>query len=215
MVSPPPEKEDAYSPGGPSNGTDSMAESISSLPMPKPHNSDSDSGDDDSDSDTRRLSLGLILDHERTINSSIGSLAPQDRVEALQKNNQELSRRLVDAERTLQNRLADHEVEIEEMQAKLDELKSELTATKREEKELRNKEVSSQRVVVISTPLCTPFSAKTYNKSNYLSRNWPNFRRRSIARVRCTKTCKSNTPSSAVRHFTTVWFVARSHIPHS
>jgi hypothetical protein len=126
-----------------------MSESISSLPMPGPHDSDSDEDEDD-DSDTRRLSLGLILDHERSVNSSVASLAPLDRVEALQKNNQELARRLVDAERTLQNRLADHEVEIEEMQGKLDEMKSELTATKREEKELRNKEVNFGRLLYLA-----------------------------------------------------------------
>jgi hypothetical protein len=134
MVSPPPEGDGEYSPVGPED----MAETISSLPMPSPHDSDSDG---DSDDETHRLSMGLIMDHERSISSSVASLAPHDRVEALQKNNQDLARRLMEAERTLQTRLADHEVEIEEMQGKLDEIKSELTATKREEKELRSKEV--------------------------------------------------------------------------
>jgi hypothetical protein len=137
MVSPPPERDIPYSPVGSSRAED-MAESISSLPMPGPHDSDSDR---DSDEETHRLSMGLIMDNERSVTSSIASLAPQDRVEALQKNNQDLARRLMEAERSLQNRLADHEVEIEEMQGKLDEMKSELSATKREEKELRNKEV--------------------------------------------------------------------------
>jgi len=128
--------------GSPSQVED-MIESISSLPIPVRHDSDSD---EDQDDETHRI--GLVMDHERSVASSIASLAPHERLEALQKNNQNLARRLVDAERTLQNRLADHEVEIEEMQSKLDELKSELTATKREEKELRNKEASDRNTVL-------------------------------------------------------------------
>lgn len=130
-----PERDDNYRS---TSNVEDMVESISSLPMPTNRDSDSD-GDGDVDGDeTHRI---FSMDHERSIASSIASLAPHERVDALQKNNQDLVRRLMDAERTLQSRLADHEVEIEEMQSKLDELKSELTYTKREEKELRNKEV--------------------------------------------------------------------------
>ena len=143
MVSPPPETEGTYSPVN-SSGAEDMAETISSLPIPTPEDSNSDL-ESESDDETRRMSIGLIMDntmnHGRSVTSSIVSLAPQDRMEALQKNNQDLARRLMEAERTLQNRLADHEVEIEEMQGKLDEMKTELSATKREEKELRSKEV--------------------------------------------------------------------------
>ncbi|KAF8519575.1 hypothetical protein JB92DRAFT_3112335 [Gautieria morchelliformis] len=166
MVSPPPERDGAYSPVGPSRVED-MAESISSLPMPSPHDSDSDG---DSDDETHRLSMGLIMDHDRSISSSVASLAPHDRVEALQKNNQELARRLMEAERTLQNRLADHEVEIEEMQGKLDEIKSELTATKREEKELRSKERQNiQQIQVLESELSK--LQKTLDSSRTLYQN--------------------------------------------
>ena len=159
MVSPPPERDGAYSPVD-SSRAENMAESISSLPMPTTHSSDSD---EDSDDETHRLSMGLIMDHDRSIASSIVSFAPQDRVEALQKNNQDLARRLMEAERTLQNRLADHEVEIEEMQAKLDEIKSELMATKREEKELRSKEV---RFIIVNCDISHLFSVATKYSAN-------------------------------------------------
>lgn len=97
--------------------------------------SDSDSEDDD-DADS---SLGLVLD--RSTASSTVSLEPMDRLDALQRANAELGRKLMDAERTLQNKLSDHESELEEMQGRLEEARIELSATKREEKELRSKEV--------------------------------------------------------------------------
>ncbi|KAF8577772.1 UPF0014-domain-containing protein [Ramaria rubella] len=167
MVSPPPDRDDEFSPSGSSRAED-MSESISSLPMPGSHDSDSD-GDSDDD-ETHRMSMGLILDHDRSVASSIASLAPQDRVEALQKNNQDLARRLMEAERSLQNRLADHEVEIEEMQSKLDDIKSELTATKREEKELRNKERQNiQQIQVLESELAK--LQKTLDSSRALYQN--------------------------------------------
>jgi len=64
-----------------------------------------------------------------------------DRLDALQKANTELGRKLMEAEKTLQDRLMEHDMELEDMQERLEELKSELTSTKREEKELRSKEV--------------------------------------------------------------------------
>lgn len=171
IVSPPPERDVSYSPVGSSRAED-MAESISSLPMPSSHDSDSDR---DSDDETRRLSMGLIVDNDRSITSSIASLAPQDRVEALQKNNQDLARRLMEAERSLQNRLADHEAEIEEMQGKLDEMKSELSATKREEKELRNKEVNPI-ITTWSCISCVFCSDKISNKSRYWNQSCRSFK---------------------------------------
>ena len=107
--------------------------SISSLPMPRATN---DSDDDDEDS-----ALGLVLD--RSTASSTVSLQPDDRSEALTRVNSDLRRKLMDAEKTLQNRLSEHESELEELQGRLEEMRSELSATKREEKELRSKEVNS------------------------------------------------------------------------
>lgn len=109
--------------------------SISSLPLPRQLTSDSDSESDGEDS-----TLGLVLD--RSAASSTVSMEPLDRVDALQRANAELGRKLMEAERTLQGKLSDHENELEEMQGRLEEVRSELSATKREEKELRAKEVS-------------------------------------------------------------------------
>lgn len=113
---------------------------VSSLPMPRPDfaapGSDSDSEDD---ADAAGSALGLVLD--RSAASSAASLEPLDRLDALQRANAELGKKLMDAERTLQDKLADHESELEEMQGRLEEARSELSATKREEKELRSKEV--------------------------------------------------------------------------
>jgi phage shock protein A len=64
-----------------------------------------------------------------------------DRLDVLQKANTELGRKLMEAEKTLQNKLNEHDMDLDEMQGRLEELKSELTSTKREEKELRAKEV--------------------------------------------------------------------------
>ncbi len=112
----------------------SFHEQISSLPMPF-------KGDDDSDSDSEveDALLGLVMD--RSAASSTASLDMEQRLDALQRLNTDLGRKLLEAERTLQNRLAEHEQELEDMQIRLEEARSELSATKREEKELRSKEV--------------------------------------------------------------------------
>ncbi|KZT23119.1 hypothetical protein NEOLEDRAFT_1180343 [Neolentinus lepideus HHB14362 ss-1] len=109
----------------------SLSHGVNSLPMPR-------GSDSDSDSDSEDRTLGLVMD--RSAASSTVSLEPTERLEALQKTNQELGRKLMEAERMLQLRLNEHELELEEMQGRLEEAKSELSATKREEKELRAKE---------------------------------------------------------------------------
>jgi predicted RNase H-like nuclease (RuvC/YqgF family) len=82
------------------------------------------------------------LIHERqSTSSTVSMMEPQDRLDALQRTNNDLNRKLREAEATLQTRLNEHDSEIEELQARIDELNAELGATKREEKELRIKEV--------------------------------------------------------------------------
>ena len=110
---------------------DSFINSLSSLPMPR--------SPGDSDSDIEDSSLGLVMD--RSSASSTISLDVQDRLDVLQRANAEMSKKLMEAEKTLQNKLEEHEMELEEMQSRLEEVRSELSATKREEKELRSKEV--------------------------------------------------------------------------
>lgn len=125
MSPPPSDLSDAYD-------EDSFANTINSLQMPRT-SSDSDSDDDDASV------LGLIPD--RSAASSTISLDFEQRIEALQRLNTDLARKLTDVERTLQTKLAEHESELEEMESRLEEVRSELSATKREEKELRSKEV--------------------------------------------------------------------------
>ncbi|KIJ51491.1 hypothetical protein M422DRAFT_58957 [Sphaerobolus stellatus SS14] len=165
-TTPSPDREDRYTTRSPSH-MDDMVETISSLPMPNSHDSDSD---EDNDDPTHRI--GLVMDYERSIASSIASLGPHERLEALQKNNHELARRAMEAEKNLQNRLADHEMEIEDLQSKLDELKSELTATKREEKELRNKERQNiQQIQLLESELAKLQKALDSSKGLYQNLN--------------------------------------------
>ena len=91
--------------------------------------------DEDSDSDHEDSLLGLVMDR------STVSLEPLDRLDALQRANAELNRKCMEAERTLQHKLSEHELELEELQSRLEEVRSELAHTKREEKELRSKDV--------------------------------------------------------------------------
>ncbi|KAG6826379.1 hypothetical protein H0H92_016071 [Tricholoma furcatifolium] len=113
---------------GAQHGDESFLKDISSLPMPRQEGSD-----DEEDS-----SLGLVM--ERMNASSTASMEPIERLEALQRANTELGRKLNEAEKTLQNKLLEHESELEDMQLRLEEMRTELNATKREEKELRSKE---------------------------------------------------------------------------
>ena len=64
-----------------------------------------------------------------------------DRLDALQRANADLNRKCMEAEWTLQHKLSEHELELEELQSRLEEVRSELVHTKREEKELRSKDV--------------------------------------------------------------------------
>jgi DNA repair exonuclease SbcCD ATPase subunit len=94
------------------------------------------SGEDDENDEPE---FGLIM--ERSAASSTVSMEDAERLDALRKVNDELRKKLVDTERTLQRRLEEHEHELEDLQDTLDEARSELTASKRDEKELRSKEV--------------------------------------------------------------------------
>lgn len=74
---------------------------------------------------------------------SDASLTPEDRVEGLTRVNEELAKKLMEAERTMTAKLADHDDELDRLEVRLEELKQELAAKNREEKELRTKEVSA------------------------------------------------------------------------
>ncbi|KZV67327.1 hypothetical protein PENSPDRAFT_688229 [Peniophora sp. CONT] len=117
---------------------DAFQDQVSSLPMPHAEN-----GYEDEDEDV--TTMGLVMD--RSAKSSTISMEAEERMDVLQKANNELSKKLIESERLLQNRLNDHEAELEEMQQKLEETWAELAATKREEKELRSKDRSSSQQI--------------------------------------------------------------------
>ena len=121
-------------------------EQVSMLAMPKME----DDGDETDASDEQ-----YRIPETRSAASSTASIQLEERLEALSRVNQDLARKLVEAERTLQTRLSDHEQELEDMQMRLEEARSELSATKREEKELRSKEVCFQKYYVSLVPELT------------------------------------------------------------
>ncbi|KAJ7679250.1 hypothetical protein DFH06DRAFT_1278902 [Mycena polygramma] len=107
-----------------------LRQGLSSLPMPRGSDSDSDSDD----------GHGADMVMDRSAASSTVSMMPHERVEALQRVNDDLARKLQDTERMMQRKLAEQESEFEDLQVKLEETRNELSAAKREEKELRSKE---------------------------------------------------------------------------
>ena len=112
---------------------------LNTLPMPRFNDGGEDS-DEDSDEDREDTALGLV--HERTITASSISLDLQERLDAQHKVNNDLRKKLTEAEDTLQRKLSEHEADLEGLQTRIEDLRSELSATKRQEKELRGKEVS-------------------------------------------------------------------------
>jgi len=114
------------------NSLDEMSflSSISSLPMPK--------HDDDSDSDEE---VRNILSYDRSVAPSNTSMDSQERVDVLNKTIDELRKKLSDTERGLNRRVNDLELELEESQEKLEELKAELITGRKGEKDLKSKEV--------------------------------------------------------------------------
>jgi chromosome segregation ATPase len=114
------------------NSLDEMSflSSISSLPAPK------QDGDSDSDEEVEN-----VLVYERSLVPSNASMDSQERVDVLNKTIDELRKKLVDTEKGLNRKVNDLEMELEEAQEKLEELKTELVAGRKEEKELKSKEV--------------------------------------------------------------------------
>ena len=111
-------------------------DSISSIPMPY---ANGNGNGDDLDLDHEDSLLGLVMDH--SMKSSTVSLDPLDRLNVLQRVNADLNGKCMEAEQTLQHKLLELELELEELQSQLEEVRSELVHTKREEKELRSKDV--------------------------------------------------------------------------
>lgn len=98
--------------------------------------------DSDEDEDAAQ---GLIQDLQaydrRSIMSSDASMDLESRHEALQKQTVGLQRLLDDKEKSFQSKLQQHEIELYDLTGTLEEVRQELTTAKKEEKELRAKEV--------------------------------------------------------------------------
>jgi chromosome segregation ATPase len=95
---------------------------------------DSDSDSDDGSSDAVPVWAG------RAGTISISSMDDEARIIALEAARAELDRQLRDSHDTLSRRVAAHEAELEELNTKLEDARAELSAVRREEKELRAKE---------------------------------------------------------------------------
>jgi chromosome segregation ATPase len=150
---------------------DISTESISSVPLPISHDLDSDSDDDEEGADGETW-------HARAGTLSGASMDDEQRIQLLRASNDELARKLRDLEDTLQRRLAEHEDELQEMTIRLEDLKSELSSVRRDEKELRAKEVSSYLFVqIFDTEFNYASSVQIKVKSQPLRRKLPGSRR--------------------------------------
>ncbi|KAG8878873.1 hypothetical protein FRB98_005926 [Tulasnella sp. 332] len=117
-------------------GNDSMdsVDALLSLHMVPSSSSD--------DEDTASINGGMIVDHTRSLASSNASsmTTPEDRLEVMRRAKAELERKLKENEKALLERLSEREQEIEDLESRVDELKTELAASRKEEKELKAKE---------------------------------------------------------------------------
>lgn len=100
--------------------------------MPMPRTSGEDSDDDEMDE-------SLVQERQPTV--SMISMEESERMEALQRANEDLTRKLAEMRDTLERRISEHEQEMHLAENRLEELRSELASSNREEKELRAKDV--------------------------------------------------------------------------
>jgi len=98
------------------------------------HDSDSESENEDEET-----AMGRIL--TRSTASSTVSMEQSERLEALERHERELTRRLQESERTYQGKMATYEDEIAMLETRIEELKDEVAQHLRDEKDLRSKEV--------------------------------------------------------------------------
>ena len=103
-----------------------------------------------SDSDKEGIVARLVLDRhgDRSTASSIVSMEIHDRVDALTRANGELIRKKMEAEQASRNKGVEHDMELDENQGRLEEVRSGLNSSSREEK-LRAKDVSDFSVSFI------------------------------------------------------------------
>ncbi|KAH8112733.1 hypothetical protein DFH11DRAFT_1689882 [Phellopilus nigrolimitatus] len=122
-------------------------------------NSDEDDGDNGEDP-----TIGLVLDRNRA------ELQAREREESMQRVTEELQRRVAEQDRILQNRIAEHESELEQLENILEETKNELSLSKREEKELRAKETKYiHQISALESEIAKSQRALETSKASYQS----------------------------------------------
>ncbi|KAG6845246.1 hypothetical protein H0H87_011981 [Tephrocybe sp. NHM501043] len=133
----------------------------STLPMPR-------ADDDDEEDALAESARGRVMD--RPTASSTTSIEPYTQLDVYRKANEDLSRKLSDAGKMMQNKLLAHESELEEMQGRLEEMRTELNATKREEKELRAKERQNlTQIGALELEIAKATKALEHARSTYTS----------------------------------------------
>ncbi|KAH7100706.1 hypothetical protein BKA62DRAFT_619610, partial [Auriculariales sp. MPI-PUGE-AT-0066] len=111
--------------------------------------SDSDSdedSDDDHDHDHDEDDEHLIRPRDSVI-SMADMQQPFEKIEELQRANNDLTRKVAEAERALAAKVIEHETELEELQARLDEVQEELQTSRHNEKDIRVKERGTQQQI--------------------------------------------------------------------
>jgi predicted RNase H-like nuclease (RuvC/YqgF family) len=97
-----------------------------------PDEENDDEDDDDND--------GVPIWHGRGLSNA--SMEDETLIQALKSANIELNKKLKEAEDTLERRIAEYDEELGELTNRIEDLKSELNSAKRDDKELRAKDVS-------------------------------------------------------------------------
>lgn len=111
-----------------------------------PYSSDSDSdGEEDDD-------MTMAVRYPRdSISSTTSSIMMEERLEALQKVNEELRKKLKEAEDNLKHRMEDSDDQLHSLEVELQEAHDALSAFKRQEKDTKQKEVSDRLFYVYAT----------------------------------------------------------------
>ena len=127
-----------------------------------PDFSDDEDGSDEDD-------LTLAMRYPRNSISSTSSITMEERLEAMQKANEELKKKLKEAEDTLRHRMEDADERLESLEVELQQTKEDLSLARKQEKELKSKEVGHKSTFVLSFRAKTLCSGKVTLRSSHLS----------------------------------------------
>lgn len=98
-------------------------------------------------SSSRRHSLHRLTSAP-SFDSFDSATSADERIDELQKANAVLVKKLRESTRELEHKLSDHEAEVDELQNRIEELRGEVSAARREEKEMKVKEVCLASLLV-------------------------------------------------------------------